>query len=162
MSYRRLFLPIVASLLLVLTLFAPTTGATATGTRVDLAISSASFVGNAKNIAASDIVVVSFTATNKGPATAPDTHIDITSMKNLSAAPAESYCVAANGGTLDADSPSCEPSPALPVGGHESSIVVLAHGAPGTTASITMCIRSFDPIIDPVPSNNCKTITAKN
>lgn len=152
----------ISAAVLVSTTVLPTSDkAGAATTSVDLAFSSASFAGNAKTI--NNFVVATFTATNKGPGSAPNTDIYIKSITHLAYSGGNGYCVETNGTTINNDNTSCEFTPSFAVGAHESNVIVVTPGPLGTTGTITMCLR-FESAgyTDPVSSNNCKTLTIRN
>jgi hypothetical protein len=134
-------------------------GASAAAPTTDLAVTGAVAGGLRITGETSHLVAFSFDLTNKGP-NAVTSSADMTYSKVHNGFVVDQLCVMSNGVGFNADSPTCEPG-ALAAGKstHMTLIMKPTAGALNRTLSVRVCASTEDSEVDPVSSNNCKTLS---
>jgi hypothetical protein len=134
-------------------------GASAAAPRTDLAVTG-SVAGGLRVLGEpSHLVAFTFDLKNKGP-DAVTSSADMTYRKVHNGFVVDQLCVMVNGVGFNADSPSCEPGTlAAGESTHMTLILKPTAGALNRTLSVQVCASTEASEVDPVSSNNCKTLS---
>jgi hypothetical protein len=138
-------------------LFLANSSSQAAGTKVDLSIAGGTVAGFTSAQAGQELPV-SFTMTNRSTTTSAqvDFHFFLT---NATADKSDYTCpLISNHFNIFADVPSCEPG-TLAHGQHTSAAIMVTPTANTGTVTVRACAENLNNYVDPVSSNNCKTIS---
>jgi hypothetical protein len=157
---RKIIIPIAAlGLTIGSVLSLQSAGASAAAPTTDLAVTGSVVSGLRITGETSHLIAFSFDLKNKGP-NAVTSSADMTYSKVHNGFVVDQLCVMANGVGFNADSPTCEPG-ALAAGEstHMTLILKPTAGALNRELSVRVCASTEDSEVDPVSSNNCKTLS---
>lgn len=134
-------------------------GATASPS-ADLAVSG-SIAGGERSVETFHPVVFVFNLTNNGP-NAITSSADLTYSAVRNGTVSDQLCIFPSGASFNPDSPSCEFG-TLRVGqtSRMTLIVQPDTGASGQPLSVRVCSSNESGVRDPVPSNNCLTLSVR-
>jgi hypothetical protein len=134
-------------------------GASAAAPSADLAVTG-SVAGGLRILGEpSHLVAFTFDLKNKGP-NGVTSSADMTYSRVHNGFVVDQLCVLPNGTGFNADSPSCEPG-ALAAGEstHMTLILKPTAGALNRKLTVRVCASTEGSEVDPVASNNCKTLS---
>jgi len=133
-------------------------GASAAAPTTDLAVTGSVEGGLRITVETSHLLAFTFDLKNKGP-NGVTSSADMTYSKVRNGFVVDQFCVMTNGVGFNADSPTCEPGTlAAGKSTHMTLILKPTQGALNRTLSVQVCASTEDSEVDPVSSNNCKTL----
>jgi len=159
---RKIIIPIAAvGLAIGSALGVQSAGASAAAPTTDLAVTGSVAGGLRSTGETSHALAFSFDLKNKGP-NAVTSSADMTYSKVHNGFVVDQLCVMANGIGFNADSPTCEPG-TLAAGESTHMVLLLkpTAGALNRTLTVQVCASTEDSEVDPVSSNNCKTLSVR-
>jgi hypothetical protein len=107
----------------------------------------------------SHLVAFTFDLKNKGP-NGVTSSADMTYSRVHNGSVVDQLCVTANGVGFNADSPTCEPGTlAAGASTHMTLLLKPTEGAANRKLTVRVCASTEDSEVDPVASNNCKTLS---
>lgn len=134
-------------------------GASAAAPNTDLAVTGSVAGGLRITGGTSHLLAFTFDLKNKGP-DGVTSSADMTYSKVHNGFVVDQLCVMSNGVGFNADSPSCEPGTlAAGESTHMTLILKPTQGALNRKLTVQVCASAEDSEIDPVSSNNCKTLS---
>jgi hypothetical protein len=135
-------------------------GASAAAPTTDLAVTG-SVAGGLRVLGEpSHLVAFTFDLKNKGP-NGVTSSADMTFSKVHNGSVVDQLCILPNRSSIEPDSPFCEPG-ALAAGQTTHMTLILqptVGGAANRKLSVQVCASTEDSEVDPVASNNCKTLS---
>lgn len=139
-------------------------GATATGaatTKIDLSMTGNAVAGYTNASSGNELPVTFTMRNNSGSTTAGDVSFLFTVTHATAADSSDWICpLTSNHHLINPDTPACEPG-GLAHGKSTSAAIMVTPTISSGTVAVKACASLLDGHTDPVPSNNCKTVSIR-